>query len=479
MRLSFGLEVGHRRSMRAAIVLAAGKGTRLKSRIPKVLHPVAGQPMVQTAVERARQAGLDAVVVVVGHGAEAVQATVEAVFPNVCRFALQTEQRGTGHAARIGLQALPPQTEGRVLILSADAPLLRQQTVDRLVNGGTTVRFLTAEVPEPRGYGRVVRDADGRVQRIVEEKDATEGERAIREVNAGTYWVDLGFLREAVAGLETDNAQGELYLTDVVETAARRGEAEALRVDDPTEIRGVNDRTELAEAERIVYSREVRRHQVQGVTVNDPASVRIDPGVIIGPDTVVEPRVTIRGASTLGAGCRVDVGSVLEDAEIEDGVTVHPYTVVEGATLRTGSVAGPFARLRPGTVLQPEARVGNFVELKKTTLGPGAKANHLSYLGDAQVGRGANIGAGTITCNYDGFGKYPTRIGDGAFVGSNATLVAPLDIGTGAYVAAGSALTDPVPDDGLAFGRARQTVKPERARAVREAAQKRAQRGKD
>jgi len=317
----------------------------------------------------------------------------------------------------------------------------------------------TMALAEPRGYGRVVRDGKGRPLRIVEEKDASEAERQLQEVNAGLYCADAAFLWRALARVGSRNAQGEFYLTDLVAMAARRAAVVAVEVD-PLEASGVNDREELARAGQVLQRRRASALMKAGVTLETPDRFLCDEGVEIGPDTVVEPDVRLRGATRIGAGCRLGQGSVLADAVLAAGVTVRPYTVIEGpATVGTGAVLGPFSRVRPGSELGDGVHVGNFVETKKTRLGKGSKANHLAYLGDAVIGAGVNVGAGTITCNYDGEKKHMTRIGDGAFIGSDSILVAPIEIGAGAYVAAGSTVTQPVPPGALALGRAQQVNK--------------------
>ena len=310
----------------------------------------------------------------------------------------------------------------------------------------------------PRGYGRVVRDAGGRPARIVEEKDASDAERAVREVNAGLYCADATFLWKSLAKVGADNAQDEFYLTDLVAMAARRDGAVTVEVP-PEEASGVNDREELARAAKVLLRRRARALMRSGVTIEDPDRFDCDEGVEVGPDTVIEPGARLLGRTRIGAACRIGAGAILRDAAVANQVSIRPYTVVEEATIQARAILGPFSRVRPGSDIGEEAHVGNFVETKKASLGKGAKANHLAYLGDAVVGAGANIGAGTITCNYDGEKKHPTRIGAGAFVGSDSILVAPLEIGDGAYIAAGSVITEGVPSGALAFGRARQVTK--------------------
>ncbi|MEO1231843.1 MAG: bifunctional UDP-N-acetylglucosamine diphosphorylase/glucosamine-1-phosphate N-acetyltransferase GlmU [Myxococcota bacterium] len=459
----------------AAIILAAGQGTRMKSTRAKVLFEVAGEPMIAWPVRRALGMGADPVVVVVGHQAETVEAAVEARFPGRTRAALQAERLGTGHAARTGLDTLPD-FQGVVLILYGDVPLLEEKSLRSLiacVGSNRPVAVMTTELPDPTGYGRILRDEAGNVTRIVEHKDATEAERKVSEVNAGIYAVESNFLRSALSRLKSDNAQGEYYVTDIVDLARGDGLEVAGELVDAEEVQGANDRRQLAQLERLARRRAVERHLAAGVSFLDPETTWVGPEVEIGVDAVIHAGVHLRGKTSVGAGCIVDVGSVLTDARLEPEAVVHPYSVIEGASMGPRSQLGPFGRLRPAARLEAGARVGNFVEVKKATLGEGAKANHLAYIGDAEVGPGANLGAGTITCNYDGVGKYRTEVGEGVFVGSNSTLVAPLSIGKGAYVAAGSVLTDPVPEDALALGRARQVVKSDRAPSVRAAAVKR------
>lgn len=455
----------------AALILAAGKGTRMRSSRPKVLFEVGGRPMVAWALERARGAGANPAVVVVGHAAESVEAAVADRFPEGVRFALQAEQLGTGHAAKVGLDALEG-FEGHVLILSGDVPLLTQASVNALLAGlaeGCPVALLSTELDDPTGYGRVLRTEDG-VARIVEHKDASEAERAVNEVNAGIYAVEASFLRSALGRIGSDNAQSEYYLTDIVELALRDGHRVSGIVVGAEEVMGANDRAQLANLERLANARTIRAHLAAGVGFVAPELTRVGPDVEIGADALIHPGVHLRGHTKIGAGAVIDVGCVLTDAEVGPGVTLHPYSVLESARVDEGGSVGPFARLRPEAHLEAGARVGNFVEVKKSTLGKGAKANHLAYIGDAHIGAGANVGAGTITCNYDGTNKHPTRIGDGTFIGSNSTLVAPVDIGAQSYVAAGSVITEPVPGGSLSFGRARQTNKEGRAAEVRAAA---------
>ncbi len=450
------------RSPLAAIVLAAGKGTRMKSSRAKVLHEIAGRPLAYYPVKRALELGASPVVVVVGHQAEAVEAALTAALPGApLRFAVQERQLGTAHAVLAARRALRGH-DGPVLILSGDTPLLRAETLRKVVTARARARAPLAlaamTLDQPRGYGRVVRDARGRPARIAEEKDASEAERALREVNAGLYCAEAAFLWRALARVGASNAQGEFYLTDLVAMAAAKGGATSVEVP-PVEAAGVNDRAELARAARVLLGRLADDFMRAGVTIEDPARFDCDEGVEIGPDVVIEPYVRLRGRTRIGARSRLGAGAILTDVIVAEDATVNPYTVAEASSIGPGAIVGPFSRLRPGAEIGPEAHVGNFVEVKKSRLGRGAKANHLAYLGDAEVGERANVGAGTITCNYDGEKKHPTRIGAGAFIGSDSILVAPIEIGDGAYVAAGSTLTDPVPAGALALGRAKQVTK--------------------
>ncbi|MEW5847365.1 MAG: bifunctional UDP-N-acetylglucosamine diphosphorylase/glucosamine-1-phosphate N-acetyltransferase GlmU [Myxococcota bacterium] len=458
----------------AAVILAAGQGTRMKSTLPKVLHLAAGRPLVAYPLQAAREMGCEPLVVVVGHQAGAVESAVTARFPDA-RLALQEKQSGTADAVRCAQQAVGE--ADRVLILYGDCPLLRAETLkvlfDRVDAARAPLGMLTAVVDDPTGYGRLVRGADGRPLRNVEHKDCSDAERAIREVNAGVYLVDRAFLFDALSRVTSNNAQRELYLPDVVELAAQRSEVVVVQVP-AEEILGVNSRLELAEVERVLQDRLRKSAMLGGVTLRHPESTFLDADVSLSEDVTLGPGVQLRGKTRLGRGVRVEGPTILVDATVEEGADIRAFSHVEGARVGRDAVVGPFARLRPETVLEEQVHVGNFVEVKKATLRKGAKANHLTYLGDAEVGEKSNVGAGTITCNYDGYGKYRTEIGAGVFVGSDSVLVAPLKIGEGAYVAAGSVVTDEVPPGALAVGRARQVVKPGRAEQLREKAKQKA-----
>jgi bifunctional UDP-N-acetylglucosamine pyrophosphorylase/glucosamine-1-phosphate N-acetyltransferase len=452
-----------RRAPLAAIVLAAGKGTRMKSSLPKVLHEVCGRPMAYFPVRRALEVGADPVVVVVGHEARAVQATLSGALGDPrLRFALQRRQLGTAHAVLAAKRALRG-FAGDVLILSGDTPLLTRESLEAVIaakrKNGAALAFGTMHLENPTGYGRVVHAPEGGPALVVEEKDATQEERAIHEVNAGLYCADASFLWETLARVDSRNAKREFYLTDLVALAADRSGAATARVS-AVEASGVNDQEELSLATRALTRRLALELMKAGVTIEDPERFDCDEEVQVGPDTVLEPSVRLRGKTRIGRGCRIGQGSILKDTEVHRGAMVKPYTVADQTVIGPRAEVGPFARFRPGADLGPEVRIGNFVEVKKSRIGRGSKANHLTYLGDATLGAGVNVGCGTVTCNYDGEKKSPTVIGDRVFVGSDSILVAPISIGAGAYIAAGSTLTEDVPPGALALGRARQVTKP-------------------
>ncbi|MEQ8728969.1 MAG: bifunctional UDP-N-acetylglucosamine diphosphorylase/glucosamine-1-phosphate N-acetyltransferase GlmU [Sandaracinaceae bacterium] len=448
----------------AALVLAAGQGTRMKSRLPKVLHEVSGRPMVCWPVQAAFDAGASEVVVVVGHGAEAVEEALRADFGDRVKTALQAEQRGTGHAARCGMPALEG-FDGDVVILYGDVPLLEAEAVTALVEARAEARadgkgplsLLTCRAPDPTGYGRILREGDA-VVGIREHKDASEAERAIDEINPGVYAAEAGFLRDALAELSADNAQGELYLTDIVAAASSGGGARGIEWP-LASLQGVNDRAQLAETAAVMRRRIATRHARAGVTIRDLSRVDIDHGVTLAVDAVLEPGVVLRGDTHIGEGARLDVGCVLTNVTVDAGAYLKPYSVATDSKVGEGAQVGPFSHLRPGSELGPESHVGNFVETKKTKLGRGAKANHLAYLGDGIVEDRVNVGAGTIFCNYDGFQKHVTHLEEGCFIGSDSQLVAPIRVGKGAYVATGTTVTKNVPANALAVGRAKQENK--------------------
>lgn len=440
------------------VILAAGQGTRMKSVMPKVLHPIAGRALVEYVLHTARSIDPASITLIVGHQADVVRERLKSHGP--LNFALQQPQLGTAHA----LQQAEPVLKGRLgtlVLLSGDVPLLNPASLQRLVETHTAANaaatVVSAVVERPYGYGRIVR-SKGRIARIVEERDASPTERAIKEINSGIYAFDLGPLWDALRSIASQNAQGEFYLTDLVAIYRRRKlPVETLVLEDPQEIRGINSRTELAEVSRIVRQKKNEELMAAGVTLIDPATTYIEDGVEIGPDTVIHPGVILERQTKIGSACEIHANVRITDSELGDRVTVNNFCVIVGARVADEASVGPFAHLRPDSDVGKGARIGNFVELKKTTLGPGSKANHLAYLGDATIGAGVNVGAGTITCNYDGEKKHPTVIEDGAFIGSDSQLVAPVRVGKGAYVAAGSSITQDVPEGALGIARGRQT----------------------
>jgi bifunctional UDP-N-acetylglucosamine pyrophosphorylase / glucosamine-1-phosphate N-acetyltransferase len=443
------------------VVLAAGKGTRMKSAMPKVLHRVSGLPLIDHVLRAASTLDPRSIVVVVGHEAGQLRAALRER-PGLS-FAEQEPQLGTGHAL---LQAEPmlAGASGTIVLLSGDAPLIGASTlaslVERHAERGAAATVLTAVLDAPAGYGRIVRGEDKRIVAIVEHKDATAGEREIREINSGIYAFDIAPLFGALREIGSSNAQGEYYLPDLVRIYRSRGlTVETVEVEDSREILGVNSRKELAEVATILRMAKLDALMAAGVTIVDPATTFIEPDVEIGVDTIVHPGVYLEGQTRIGARCVIHSGVRVVNTSIDDDVVINNFCVLSDSRVSRGAIIGPFARLRPESVVGEEAHVGNFVELKKTTLGRGSKANHLAYLGDSTIGEKVNIGAGTITCNYDGTSKFPTIIEDGAFIGSDSQLIAPVRIGRGAYVAAGSSITKDVPADTLAIGRGKQVNK--------------------
>jgi bifunctional UDP-N-acetylglucosamine pyrophosphorylase/glucosamine-1-phosphate N-acetyltransferase len=446
------------------IVLAAGMGTRMKSERPKVLHAVCGLPIVHHAVQAALDAGCSDVVVVVGQGRAMVETYLAKAFAGrPVRTAVQESQRGTGDAARAGLAVVGPEAD-LVLVSNGDVPLVRGDDLLAVVKGlgdGHALSLATCLVDDASGYGRVLREGDphtGRVVEIREQRDLrSDAERAVREINAGIYVATATFWRESLASLRTDNAQGEYYLTDVVSFSARAGRSTATVTLGHDVLAGVNDRTQLAQVEEVMHAAIVKRARLGGTTVRDGA--RIDAGVVLEQDVVIEAGAALRGTTRVERGALVDVGCVLTDVVVGPGAVLKPYSIATDSRVGARAQIGPFAHLRPGSEIGEDAHVGNFVETKKTTMGRGAKANHLAYLGDGVIGEGANIGAGTIFCNYDGFQKHTTTIEAGAFIGSDSQLVAPVTIGAGAYVATGTTVTRNVPPDALAISRVKQDNK--------------------
>jgi bifunctional UDP-N-acetylglucosamine pyrophosphorylase/glucosamine-1-phosphate N-acetyltransferase len=445
----------------AAIILAAGKGTRMKSGLVKIMHPVGEKPMISWSVLAAKKAAAVRIALVVGHQAEKVKELFSE--DSTIFFALQDEQLGTGHAAACAREALAG-FSGTVMILCGDVPLLRPQTLVAMTesheNRGAAVTVLTTHLDNPFGYGRVVKREGGRISRIVEEKDATPEEREITEINSGIYCVASDFLFTALAGLKSDNAQGEQYLTDIVKIAADQGRlCLAFPTDDRDEVMGVNDRVQLAEAAAIMRSRVNQELMLSGVTLIDPAATYIEEGVLVGADTIIYPNVHLSGSTVIGSGCLIEPGVMIRDSTLGNGVTVKTGSVLAESKVGDDVSIGPMAHLRPGSSLGNHVKIGNFVETKKIVMGEGSKASHLTYLGDAEIGRGVNIGCGTITCNYDGVKKHRTIIGDNVFVGSDVQLVAPVEIGSNSLIAAGTTVTKDVPPDSLAIARTPQVNK--------------------
>ena len=444
----------------AIVVLAAGKGTRLKSSRAKVLHRAGGRTLVEHVVRACQPLGAKKTCVVVGHQAEEVGATLE---PFDVETVLQQPQRGTGHAMLVARRAIGKAK--LALVLPGDAPLVRTETLKALVQahraGNAAATLLTAVLEDPSGYGRVVRKSATTVAAVVEESKLNDEQRTLNEINSSIYCFTLEKLWPALGQVKPNNTHRELYLTDAIATIAGHGETVLAQIAaDAQEVLGCNTRAELAEVDRIFRERKRAALMDAGVTIQLPETVVIDPDVTSGEDTVIEPGVQLLGKTKIGARCTIRTGSVLHDMTLGDNVTIEPHCVLTASRLEDDVVAGPFARLRSENHLKKGARIGNFVELKKSVIGEGTKAMHLTYLGDARVGAKANIGAGTITCNYDGFQKFPTTIGNRVFIGSDAALVAPVRVGEGAYVAAGSVITENVPPDALAVARGRQVNKP-------------------
>ncbi|OCX18321.1 bifunctional UDP-N-acetylglucosamine diphosphorylase/glucosamine-1-phosphate N-acetyltransferase GlmU [Stutzerimonas nitrititolerans] len=439
------------------VILAAGQGTRMRSALPKVLHPVAGQAMLAHVIETARSLKPNAIHVVIGHGAERVREQLAATDLN---FVVQAEQLGTGHAVA---QALPALSAERVLILYGDVPLIEAQTLERLLHkvGQQQLALLTVELADPTGYGRIVRDGQGVVQAIVEHKDASAEQKLIREGNTGILAVPGERLGDWLGRLSNSNAQGEYYLTDVIAMAVADGLVVATEHPaDAMEVQGANDRIQLAELERHYQQRAARRLMAQGVTLRDPARFDLRGTASVGRDVLIDVNVILEGTVVIEDEVQIGPNCVIKDSTLRRGAIVKANSHLEGAELGEGADCGPFARLRPGAVLAARAHVGNFVEVKNAQLGEGAKAGHLAYLGDAEIGARSNIGAGTITCNYDGANKSRTVLGEDVFIGSNSSLVAPVNLGDGATTGAGSVITADVPADTLALGRARQALVP-------------------
>lgn len=438
------------------IILAAGKGTRMRSKLPKVLQPLAGQPLLGHVIQTAKQLQAQNIITIYGHGGDLVK---DAFSHEQIQWVEQAEQLGTGHAVQVTLPVLPQ--DGISLILYGDVPLVRQQTLEQLLDASsqTGIGMITLTVDNPTGYGRIVRE-NGQIQAIVEHKDASDAQRQIQEINTGIYCVSNAKLHEWLPKLSNNNAQGEYYLTDIVEMAVAEGlEIASIQPEQAFEVEGVNDRIQLAALEREFQAQQALELMRQGVTLTDPKRFDLRGNLKVGHDVRIDINVIVEGDCELGDGVEIGAGCVLKNTKIAAGTKVQPYSIFDGAIVGEDTQIGPFARLRPGAKLANEVHIGNFVEVKNTSIGLGSKANHFTYLGDAEVGVGSNIGAGTITCNYDGANKHKTIIGDAAFIGSNSSLVAPIKVGSGATVGAGSVITRDVAENALAFERAQQIEK--------------------
>jgi bifunctional UDP-N-acetylglucosamine pyrophosphorylase/glucosamine-1-phosphate N-acetyltransferase len=445
----------------AAIILAAGKGTRMKSNLIKVMHPLGERPLIFWPLQAAKLAGASRIAVVIGHQAEKVQQYFAG--EAAITFAMQEEQLGTGHAAAAAEEALAG-FSGTVFILCGDVPLLRAATLTAMLahheKRGAAITVLTTHLDNPYGYGRVVKREGGRISRIVEEKDADPEEREICEINSGIYCVAADFLFRALQGLKNDNAQGEYYLTDIIKTAAEENRlCLSYQTGDADEVMGVNDRVQLATAAAIHRQRINRELMVSGVTLIDPLTAYIEAGVAVGADTVISPNVHISGSTVIGPDCLIEPNVIICDCRIGSGVTIKAGSVLADSEVGDAAAIGPMAHLRPGSKLGAHVKIGNFVETKKIVMGEGSKASHLTYLGDAEIGTEVNIGCGTITCNYDGVNKHRTIIGDNVFVGSDVQLVAPVTVGSNSLIAAGTTVTRDVPADSLAIARTPQVNK--------------------
>ena len=444
--------------MLTSVILASGMGTRMKSKMPKVLHKVCGKPLSKWVIDASEAAGADKVCAVVGHKAE----TVKEVLGDVCEFALQAEQKGTGHAVMQAIDVIK-NSKGEVVILNGDTPLITAETINKAIeyhkNNGNQATVITAILDDATGYGRIVRDNDGSVLKIVEQKDASKEEKKINEVNSGMYVFDAQSLVYALDKITPNNAQGEYYLTDTLEILLSAGKKiGGYAISDNDEIRGINDRVQLNEAEKIMQKRINEYHMRNGVTMRNPESVYIEDGVEIGNDTEICQNVTIKSGTKIGSDCVIGSGSMLDRAVIHDGVDVLSSVILE-SEVDEGTHVGPFAYIRPNCHVGKEVKVGDFVELKNSNIDDGTKISHLTYIGDSDVGKRVNFGCGTVTCNYDGKKKYRTTIGDDCFVGCNTNFVSPINVGDGVYIAAGSTITEDIPENSLSIARARQVNK--------------------
>ncbi|WP_289709787.1 bifunctional UDP-N-acetylglucosamine diphosphorylase/glucosamine-1-phosphate N-acetyltransferase GlmU [Macrococcoides canis] len=443
---------------RQAVILAAGKGTRMKSKLHKVLHPVCGKPMVQHVIDNIKKADVTEIVTIVGYGAEDVKAALQ----DQSLFSMQSEQLGTAHAVQMAAEHLEGK-QGTTIVICGDTPLISEETIAGFIahheTTGAKATILSAKTNTPFGYGRIIRDTHGAVERIVEEKDASIEEKLVNEVSSGTFCFDNALLFELLGQVDNNNAQGEYYLPDVIKLLRQRNElVEAYITEDFSETLGINDRYNLSIAEQTLRLRINKQHMMNGVTIIDPLTTYIESDVVIGSDTVIEPNVMLKGDTQIGNDVIVTSGSTIADSKIANGVTVK-HSVIAESEVGEHTTIGPFAQLRPGSILGTDVKIGNFVEIKKAKLDDEAKVSHLSYIGDAEIGARTNIGCGAITVNYDGKNKFKTIVGKDAFIGCNSNLVAPVTIGDASFIAAGSTITDDVPEKSLALGRARQTTK--------------------
>lgn len=441
-----------------SVIMAAGMGTRMKSKMPKVIHKVCGKEICHWVIDAAKNAGSDKVCTIIGHRAD----MVKEILGDICEFALQAEQKGTGHAVMQAIDVIKS-AKKEVVILNGDIPLITAESIKKAVNyhreNGNQATVITAVLDDATGYGRIVRGDDGGVRKIVEQKDANDEEKKINEINSGMYVFDSESLLYALEKLTPNNAQGEYYLTDTLEILLNAGKkVGGYAIADNDEIRGINDRIQLDEAEKIMQKRINEYHMRNGVTIRNPQSVCIEDDVEIGSDSEIYQNVTIKSGTKIGSDCVIGSGSTLDKAVIGDGVNVISSVIIE-SEVGSGTNVGPFAYIRPNCTVGSDVKVGDFVELKNSTIGDGTKISHLTYIGDSDVGKGVNFGCGTVTVNYDGKKKYRTTIGDNCFIGCNTNLVSPVNVGDGAYIAAGSTITDDIPEDNLSIARARQVNK--------------------
>ncbi len=457
-----------------AVILAAGKGTRMNSKIPKVLHTLGGKQLIKHALSQAGEISADRILVVLGHRADLVEAAVKDL--ENCEIVIQEPQLGTGHALLQCLDLIRG-FSGTVLVLSGDVPLLSRKNLEDLLKehrkSSAAVTVMTSILGDPEGYGRIIRDGSGRAVAIREQRDLTEGQEKINEGNMGVYAFESRFLTEELPRLGNDNAQGEYYLTDLVLAASETGKTVSTCViEDPAQAMGINTLAQLAAMEVVMKKEILAKLMDSGVRIIDPETTYVDETVRIESDVILHPMTFLYGKTRVGSGSVIHPGAVIKDSIIGPEVEVKPYSVIEKSIIDTGAVVGPFAHLRPETRLMEGSKIGNFVEVKKSTIGKGSKASHLTYIGDSQLGEGVNVGAGTVTCNYDGFSKHKTVLGDGVFIGSGTMLVAPVQVGKGAITAAGSTITSDLPPDSLGIARSKQTVKDDWAPKFRERAVK-------